>query len=112
MIGDPKAEQNEFVSVIALLSHALPQYVAMESIGPVRRIERVVEEGTSVPGPLERVVRALDAIVEDFVALVAMTDGVSDPMFPTDSNFRDSEKWESGVSPITFYRVLSGVAGR
>ncbi len=33
------------------------------------------------------------SIVPDFVALLAMTDGVSDPYFGTDSQFMDPERW-------------------
>ncbi len=34
------------------------------------------------------------AIVPDFTALFLMTDGVSDPMFETDRNLNDYEKWK------------------
>lgn len=33
------------------------------------------------------------SIVEDFTALILMTDGVSDPMFGTDANLNDINKW-------------------
>ena len=33
------------------------------------------------------------SIVEDFTALIAMSDGVSDPKFPTDNDLRDTRKW-------------------
>ena len=32
-------------------------------------------------------------IVDDFTALMMMTDGVSDPMFGTDANLNDINKW-------------------
>ena len=34
------------------------------------------------------------AVVPDFTALFLMTDGVSDPMFETDKNMNDPQKWE------------------
>lgn len=34
------------------------------------------------------------AIVPDFTALFLMSDGISDPMFETDKNLNDYEKWE------------------
>lgn len=42
------------------------------------------------------------AIVPDFTALFLMTDGVSDPMFETDRNLNDYDKWEE------FYNKLKG----
>ena len=35
------------------------------------------------------------AVVPDLVALVAMTDGVSDPMFPTERDFFDDARWQA-----------------
>lgn len=40
------------------------------------------------------------AVVPDFTALFLMTDGVSDPMFETDKNLNDPEKWKE------FYEML------
>lgn len=34
------------------------------------------------------------SIEEDFTALLLMTDGVSDPMFETDNNLNNTDKWD------------------
>jgi Protein phosphatase 2C len=44
-------------------------------------------------------------IVPDFTAVVAMTDGVSDPKFPSESDFFDAAKWDK------FWADLSGEVG-
>jgi hypothetical protein len=40
------------------------------------------------------------AVVDDFVALLAMTDGVSDPFFRTDNEFNTPAKW------VDFWKML------
>jgi len=43
-------------------------------------------------------------IVPDFTAIIAMTDGITDPWFETDANFERLEKWEelwAELQPIT-----------
>ncbi len=40
------------------------------------------------------------AIVPDFTALFLMSDGVSDPMFETDMNLRDYDRWEDFYSKL------------
>lgn len=40
-------------------------------------------------------VRINMSIVEDFTALMLMTDGVSDPFFETDANLNKKEKWDA-----------------
>ena len=43
-------------------------------------------------------------IVPDFTALIAMTDGITDPKFETDANIENSDKWGelwADLSPVT-----------
>lgn len=40
-------------------------------------------------------------IIDDFTALILMTDGVTDPKFETDANLQKIEKWDSLWSDIT-----------
>lgn len=50
---------------------------------------------TEVMQPAEIYRRLRFEIVEDFTALILMTDGVTDPKFETDSNLQKVEKWNS-----------------
>lgn len=51
--------------------------------------------------PTEIYKRLRFEIVEDFTALVLMTDGVTDPKFETDSNLQKPEKWDALWKDIT-----------
>lgn len=50
-------------------------------------------------------------IVPDFTALFLMTDGVSDPMFETDSNLNNFEKWKEFMSLLKEGFPQDGIDG-
>lgn len=51
------------------------------------------------------------AIVPDFTALFLMSDGVSDPMFETDLNLNDYNKWEEFYRKLTEGFPKDGIGG-
>ena len=51
--------------------------------------------------PAEIYKRLRFEIIEDFTALVLMTDGVTDPKFETDANLQRIEKWNNLWEDIT-----------
>lgn len=51
------------------------------------------------------------AIVPDFTALFLMTDGVSDPMFETEKNLKEYEKWEELYNKLKGGFPEDGIGG-
>ncbi len=51
------------------------------------------------------------AIVPDFTALMLMTDGVSDPMFETDRNLNDYDRWEEFWHKLKAGFPADGIGG-
>ena len=60
---------------------------------------------SSMVDPKEIMSRIRFSVVKDFSAILAMTDGITDPKFETDANFENSQMWDalwSELEPITF----------
>lgn len=59
---------------------------------------------SSMVDPREIMSRIRFKIVKDFTAILAMTDGITDPKFETDANFENSRMWDalwSELEPVT-----------
>lgn len=59
---------------------------------------------TSMVEPTEIMNRIRFKVVDDFTAVVAMTDGITDPKFETDANIENIQKWDelwSDLAPTT-----------